>query len=897
MADFPLKVSFALRSDDLVIRAKHINVDSPILQLIPSQKFVDDLPMTLITGHTHWLNLDTSEIEIRPAENAWISSPDNWRLRFAVTGSSTLQKAGVATLVDVRSRTWWMIAQRMHPLEDDRYIMVTCDVASSHASSVKVELPRYGLEFFIDEDGELQSRNMRNMVVDSIQSTGAMFGLINQLVLRPKSQIADEHAWTVIIPDGRISYTPDGHHVRVTITAEGTRIAYHLYRVDPDLRCLTGNVGLTSKLYQALLHAITSGCLPDPLTGRTGTEEALHILHSAACLSFMKLRFRDTDLLREISSLSTRRAWYPVHLRKMQTVPWSSLSSLAQHHGFHTAAKSIMDYGMQLSAFSEKSLNVTFDLPPHTDHLLQRSSIRASVLYPDQFSLPLLRGDTDVIYASRDMPDKCAEERAFGTAFMVYQWPSRLPVQQNLLSVLTQWKQFQGVGESLSLRYSRDWLRPSFPDVLFSAYDLCRSVSENHAYQLVFTLASIAYGSEDKHALLPTLLAFATVPEIRHMVGPPRFTSYDLSDGFIPSNALLGNLIASCAINFDRSQERNLAAMIGEDKKALKRRRHSAFEDKCASQKQVILSTVGAAWPCEDPPQLSTLQASCYDINKLSRKLGPVFRSCWRNRSLKQHLDVLQGILNRFYTPNPPSKLPSHYALNSHVNYIASPTSSVDAQNLFNRNPPATQTFRSSHILPGTNQRDLVSPDSGLAVRLQKLVDDFRDRGCNKFHHKYADDLDRSRSIFCEEELAAPLDTIPYTMEVLLEHHSQCSAQFYTLLAAVKDALSPASDAENALHNAGLWPRVTPNFIFSRMASVFGSRLGTAWRMALVCLSRILLQLQRSRRLLVFAANNNRVEFFKELENKECEGFDPESYPDWLLIQVRCNNMSLCSGY
>jgi hypothetical protein len=109
----------------------------------------------------------------------------------------------------------------------------------------------------------------------------------------------------------------------------------------------------------------------------------------------------------------------------MQTVSWMSLSSLAQHHGFHTAAKSIMGYGKQLSAFSEGSPKVSFDLPPSTEHLLERASIRASAVYPTEFSLPLLRGDTDVIYASRDIPDKNAEERAFKTAFMVHQWPSR----------------------------------------------------------------------------------------------------------------------------------------------------------------------------------------------------------------------------------------------------------------------------------------------------------------------------------------------------------------------------------------------------------------------------------------------------------------------------------------
>ncbi|KAG1740596.1 hypothetical protein EDB19DRAFT_1895295 [Suillus lakei] len=876
------QVSFALRdSNDLIIRAKHIEHDSPILQLIPSHKFVDDLPTVLVAGHTHWLNLRTNEIEIRPAENTWKSSSENWVLRFSVSGSSTVQNSSGATLVDIRSQTWDMISKRLRPLEDSRFITVTYNEASSNTPSLKADLPRYGLEFFIDEDGELQSRNMRNMVVDVIQSTGTMFGLVNQLILRPKLQVADEHPRTVIIPDGRISYSANGQHVRVTIASEGTRVTYQLYRVDADLRCLTGNVGLTSKLYQALLHAVTSSCLPDPLTGRTGTEEALHLLHSAACRSFMKLRPRDKDLLREISSLSTKRVWYPAHLQKMQKISWSCLAPLAQHHGFHPAAKSIMDYGMRLSTFSEGSANLqlTCDLPGFTYHLLERASIRASAIYPDQFSLPLLLGDTDVIYVSRDIPDKVAEERAFQTAFMVHQWPSKLPVQRNLLSLLTQWENVQGIGESLSLRYSKDWHQPTFPEIFLSAYDRCRRATKKDTSQLVFTLASVSYSLLDDYALVPTLLAFATVPEIRSMGGPPKFTSYNLSDGFTLSHTILDNIISSCAKDYEVSQERHLPAMPEEDEKTLGKRRYSAFEDKCCSEKQVILSKVRDAWPCEDPPALNTLQANCYNL---------IFRSCWRNLCLKLHLDVLQGTLKRFYTLDPPSKLPSQYDLNSHLkdSDVASPVSSVDAQYLFDRDPPAISMCGSSQVLPNANRRDLVYPDSRVATRLQQLINNFRARGNDTFRRKYADDLDQSRSIYCDEKIVAPPDPTAYTMEVLLENHSLHSRQFQDSLATILHALSPVSAAENTLYNAGLWPRVTPNFLFTRMASAAGNSVGKAWRTTLVHLTQILLQLQRSRRLLVFAINKNWVEFFKELESQEHEGFDPELYPDWLLIQI-----------
>ncbi|KAG1740597.1 hypothetical protein EDB19DRAFT_1828418 [Suillus lakei] len=847
------QVSFALRdSNDLIICAKYIKQGSPTLQLVPSQKFVDDLPTTLVMGHVHWLNLRTSEIEIRPAESAW-------------------KTASGATLVDIRSQTWDMVSKRLRPLEETRHIMVIYNKASGSTPSLKADLPRYGLEFFIDEDGELQSRNMRNMVVDVIQSTGTMLGLVNQLILRPKLQITDEHSRTVIIPDGRISYSANGNHVRVTIAPEGNRVTYNLYRVDADLRCLTGTVGLTSKLYQALLHAVTSACLPDPLTGRTGTEEALQLLHSAACLSFMKLRSRDTDLLREISSLSTKRVWYPTHLRKMQRISWSCLAPLAQHHGFHPAAKFIMDYGMQLSAFAEGSSNLhpTFDLPPFTDHLLERASVRASAAYPDQFSLPLPFGDTDVIYVSRDIPDKVAEERAFHTAFMVHQWPSRLPVQRNLLSLLTQWQDVQGIGEPLSLQYSKDWLEPAFPDVFLSAYDCCRSATKKDRFQLLFTLASVSYSLLDDHALVPTLLAFATIPELRNLDCPPKFTSYDLSDGFMPSDVILDDIISSCTGDYEMSEERNLDAMPEEDERTLGKRRYSAFKDKCYPEKQVILSKFG------------TLGHA-----KILRHW--ILTNWWRNHRLKQHLDVLDGILKQFYAPNPPSKLPSEYNLDSHleVSDDASPSSSIDAQYLFDRDAPVICMRGSSQVLPNSSRRDFVSPDSGVIARLQQLINDFRARGNNKFHQSYVNDLDRSKSILCEEKLVAPPDPTAYTMEVLLENHSLHSKQFQDSLTTIVHALSPVSAVENALFNTGLWPRVTPNFLFARMASVSGNGLGKAWRTALTRLSQVLLQLQRSRRLLVLAANKNWVELFKELENEECEGFDPELYPDWLLIQI-----------
>lgn len=43
---------------------------------------------------------------------------------------------------------------------------------------------------------------------------------------------------------------------------------------------------------KAYLHAATSFVLPDPLTGRTGTEEALHCLTSGSCQPWTPLKKR-----------------------------------------------------------------------------------------------------------------------------------------------------------------------------------------------------------------------------------------------------------------------------------------------------------------------------------------------------------------------------------------------------------------------------------------------------------------------------------------------------------------------------------------------------------------------------------------------------------------------------
>ncbi|OBZ77710.1 hypothetical protein A0H81_01992 [Grifola frondosa] len=146
-----------------------------------SRNFLGDLPHSFVHDHIHWLDIRTGAVELRPTIDKWNSLSKNWHIHFSLNGHSFMRRED-ATLVDIRSRTYEMLAKRLEPLESKDRIIISCR-GEQPGTTLSVDMPRFGLSFFVDKNNELQSRNMRNMVVDSDQSTGTMIGLRNQLVL------------------------------------------------------------------------------------------------------------------------------------------------------------------------------------------------------------------------------------------------------------------------------------------------------------------------------------------------------------------------------------------------------------------------------------------------------------------------------------------------------------------------------------------------------------------------------------------------------------------------------------------------------------------------------------------------------------------------------------------
>ncbi|KAH0834163.1 hypothetical protein J3R83DRAFT_11469 [Lanmaoa asiatica] len=891
---FDHQVFFSLRNNgsDLVIRAF---ADSDIdLELIPHEKLKGDLPVVLIEGHAHWLNIATSVMEIRPLDSLWKGSSENWKMDC--TAVQYCMRKGREFLIDIRSQSWAMVSGLLKPLDAPENLLVTVSLVDSdqHLSSLQlsVTLPRYGLSFYIDEDGDLQSHNIRGMVYDENQSIGTLFGLVNRLVLRPKFREninADELVpRCILLPEGAISFQMDGHHVRVEINTRGPalrRVTYQTYKVDTDLGCLTGNVSLTNKLYCAYLHALTSGCSTDPLTGRSGTEEALSLLRSAGCWSIVRFGSRDAELLSLIASICPSRTWYPKHLRRMQQVEWLNLPVTSQHHELYVVSKAIKEHYERVQLFHESQSSSLFpEFPLHDGHLLERSALRAAQLFPPEFSGQPSGANFDVRYSARDLVELASgEHRAYTAATVVRRRTANSRTPVDILSMVKSWTGIISGDAILSLQYDRSWLNPDLPLIWLKAYNLLRGSDGGKWSQLLFSLPAMVYASSELAKLVPVFVAFATASQFR-LEDPPHYDSYNLSEGYCPSEPTLRSCISDRAHSFKRSPESRRPARTGESRQSLRERQLEMYNKRRDLDTDAAVQQLLNAWPCETPPWCS-LNSDSYDVTGLTSNVRKHFSSCYRNLKLTEHLIRVEKILNKVLSQvSPIPSLPYSFDPSQNIHSCIPWSFTVDQ--LFARPAPSLQA-------PDRLRRytaDVRKTPLSCHAPLHQLVATAEANVVNPFQQQYVSALRASAESFGGEMslVAHGLRKLP-TAEILVAHYNRCRASYIKSLHHLKHYLGPRSQSEQALEQSGQWPRVTPHTLFRSLASNSPITISNDWKRCLVWLALLALELQRARRLLRLRLDNLHDELRKELQNEGCDGWDAEAHPDWLLVQLQGN--------
>ncbi|THH06264.1 hypothetical protein EW146_g9666, partial [Bondarzewia mesenterica] len=877
---------FALKHDknDMIIRARR---ESQILELIPHAVLTGDFPAFFVSDYAHWLDVNTGELEFRSLDSLWESNSDNWRLGFPGCMREPLMMIhgrSSGSLIDFHSCTFKMVSDRLKALESPEYLTVT----RAANLSLLVDVPRFRLSFLLDSDMDLESKNLPGMVIDNNQSSGTMFGLRNQLVLRAKDTAARElpRSRRVLIPHGKVRFAVQGHHVLVGIdTGTGRRVSYHDYKIDTDLWCLVSNVSLTSKLYKIYLHAVTSHCLPDPLTGRSGTEEALHELCSASSISFQRLCDADAQLLREIASLAPDRSFYPTHLKAMQSVDWSNLSPLSQHHDFHIATESILEYAKSLEIFYEHSAD--FSLPSRDAYLLERAARRNTVYYPDDIAgrCSVLDKSGDQVYQSRDSLNANygmeKEYAVFQTSCRTQLDPSSLNCSPyDLLEMIISWGKV-GPAEEMSLSYSRYWLNPTLSQDWIAAYNLCRSSADPFSvrrYQLAFSLSAMTFGSPHLQDLAPVLLAFATNPRFR-LLHSPSWLSYDVSEGFDPTRHRVRTMVASAAYPLQSTPAGSLTKGVYETNQAFEQRQRQYYNTNGEPRVDDFTDQLMAQWPCVDLRSPST-SSTWFDVSVCITQIREYFRNCFANTQLRDHVRQVESVLRER-----PAIIPSpgmQYAFSPCLYVVNYEKASISSNDLVGRTPhidqPTTQFYGDS----GVSRKNGVPRDTSA---LKDLLHEFQNDAAHPFRSRYGEDLDSSRRELDDQMPSAILEEIP-SNENLYANRDQYFKRAREVFFEIERSLLPRTACEKVLSTAGLWPRVTPRLMLGQLALVHRKILSRQWQESLTAYAQVFMEYQRSQRLIGLALREKKEELLKESENTSFNQEDAIRYPDWLLIQI-----------
>ncbi len=300
------------------------------LDLVPSRLIEGKLPNLLVHNFIHWYDHETGRVLFCPRNAPW-PSPDNgqhWHLE--PSNSSWRMMKGKLAMIDPLSGPAQVMSALFISLDDPLYIHFEFNTISR---KIEVELPRLQLDFMVDESRtRVYSRQYRGMFLDDDQDPGTLTGLYSKLVLRGADSSARR---MMLIPEGKFHYIKThNHHISVKVE-NGTVERVHAYTILAKAQRLVDSGNLQSKLILCYLHALTSYCLPDQLTGCTGTESAFSILRSAGVRSFEYLESENIATLLAISRLSPIRNFFPDYEKAMQRISWDKqLPALSQHFGF-----------------------------------------------------------------------------------------------------------------------------------------------------------------------------------------------------------------------------------------------------------------------------------------------------------------------------------------------------------------------------------------------------------------------------------------------------------------------------------------------------------------------------------------------------------------------------------
>ena len=622
------------------------------------------------------------------------------------------------------------------------------------------------------------------------------------------------------------------------------------------------------------------------MTGRTGTEEALDCLASAATRSFVELEPTEVHLLELIAQLTPRRQFFPENVRESQEVDWSDIPSLSQHGAFQKLVGSIFDQACSSHIFQDHPTPLPVLKSRGMQHLLDRATIRDSSFRVEGYGAECHTTECDVVYSSRDQAAGSYRElQTCSVARLVDNWSQNLVSHPQLLQEIESWGEPirpSGKQDPVTLGFDAKWLEPPskfLPGTLYAFHhQLSHTSRERDKYKVMMLLSTLAYSEHAKQELVQTLLAFATVPKLRRLELPD-FPVLRLSDGYAPLRQRMVSVVEIFVRPFDECPESKLVKLPGETRRMAERRREDEYH---LAKDQQMKAFVGSLMALSSSHNLSESMVvemnSHIRVDEATEALRPWFESWQRNAHFQKRVEQIQSVLNEL-----PSQqhIPELYTFLSPPSIYLPRRTHIRFIDLVENSPPhhALDHDAKFHTWIAHSQESTTNNN-----HLEQLLHRVTSRCSSKHDETYAADLYKSYKAL-RGDISAKSIPPNLLIQHLTRHLKQAQRQENHLYKLVCTHLETGE--WHASRQSHMLPRLSKLSILSHLASDNIGKLPPDWRQLFIQYGISVTILQRAGRLLASAGNP--AELLSELRNPGHQNWDPNEHPEWLLIEIENN--------
>ncbi|KAL1889974.1 hypothetical protein Sste5346_008553 [Sporothrix stenoceras] len=908
-------------------------------EYVPRRNFIGqdnvyDLPRGLVDDCYHWLNRVSKQLEIRRNLTKWDLQQGDWTLD--VRSRQAVRQGHI--LVDPLSEMAEIIRPIFHGFEDTQRLTIFQPAKPQEALSM--ELRHLELSFFVNHKGNLECREL-GAEVDHNQDAGTLYGYHSMIVLR---DISDPSYRSIIAPLGSLEWRRSGVHIdvqtQITLGAQSsdseksagyTQVikSYARFDIDTNLGRLTCAPEPRLLYTKAQLHAFTSYPIPDPLTGRTGEEEAFHTLLSGRLQPWVPLPDVCLRILDQMTRAIPAREYYPKNLRVLQKVKWSEhLPVGLQSDRYGRVLREIVAKAARLRRFDETVSGENKELDKvygywaelHGSDLETRGEIqRMRYECPREDSEPACPVQaTDRIYLSLGCIDglvsevrddiQCKASAVFQIAKTLRTKPSGIPMTRDISAILSNWAKFGGyktVLEPDPLPISSLLNSRTVKEQWGSLVEMCRFSTTTDSPKILFTLSCLAFAPDADMDAVRLLAAYSYVPELQSCKPPVHVQYQDFSYNEELTQKKLKSIVAT---NFVDYVARDIKAIGRAAIEAAMRQESSRHDAMCQQEADRLAKELMLQWPEKRYPSMGDFESAYIKYGAAFEKICVLWTCLQNNRDLSRYLGEVEKAISKTRTIPARSTTPKIVTDGRPL-----PTACLHESGMPSLGLLAGRSFAST-IVPVSGIVDLrressVSKNKSSYTEpkeyreLQDIIKPF-EQSAEPMRHSYGRDLQASLEALKDltrttHTATGTTSTIQPTMDDAGLAVASAKDCLETALSQIQHSLSevPPQGAEQIgfanrhkwLQRSGLWPRVTPVSVLELLRSSSNLKYGEGMKQALVRYAEHMISLQRCRRLLRALFKDDKRRLTEELANTGHTNWVAEDNPDWLLLEIDSN--------